>query len=380
MDKITIDQALIACHDVTTESAFTNRVMSSITHRASVKKPIFIKIKHMSRFALATLTFCSIVATSGSAYAAYQMWFNPTAKVQNTGQNQYGRDEFLATLSNCGTTASALYEVKTGISLSEEEIAQLLQARCELDFVQKWANKNWRPSTPTLGVNVSFEAFRVTAVDKSTISLHSSQFDTVLDITKDTQFIANNMKTSANSIKTENIVVYVERDTYLPSSGSPTKRELMAIIKLELPIEAYSVNRQSQVNERTSCIGNSNESCINSASIDVYPRNNEDVSSKTVSGDFYRIQGELISNDGASFELKSSSGAIYKVTAPLDIISRFNSDNSTDYGTSIIIGDMISVQYFQNVTDDHKTIQPQQIHSINLLIELTNKTDDFKKY
>lgn len=380
MDKITIDQALIACHNTTTGSAFTKRVMSSIIHQAPVRKPIFIKIKHMSRFALATLTFCSIIATSGAAYAAYQMWLNPTAKVQNTGQNQYGRDEFLATFSNCETAASALYEVKTDISLSEEEIAQLLQARCELDSVQRWANKSWGPSNPTLGINLSFEAFSVTTVDKSTINLHSSQFDTILGITKDTQFIANNMKTSADSISAGNVVIYVERDTYLPSGGSPTKRELMAIVKLELPIEAYSVNRQSQITERTSCIGNSNESCINSASIDVYPRNNEDVSIKTVNESLYRIQGELISNDGASFELKSSSGAIYKVTAPLDIISRFNSDNSADYNTSITIGDIISVQYFQNANDDHKTIQPQQIHSINLLIELTNKTDDFKKY
>lgn len=386
MDKINIEQALIASAKDKTNSVFTKRVMTSISKNKVVephnRKSFFNKIWHLPRYAIIAMAVLLTALASGTAYAAYQLWLAPSAQITSSSQNQYNRKEVVVGFQNCGKTASAKYEVKSGNLLSDTEVAHLLQARCEILTITNWANKQWESNTPTKSVNVSAESFAVTKISDNTIDASSDSFSTTLQFTSSTKFIVNGLETDANAIKPGDNILYVELDSYASASGgSPTKRELMAVIKLELPAIAYSTSRQYMVAERQVCYGNTGESCVLGASIDVYPRDGENNLAPTAPGDPYEIQGEIVSHNGNNFELKASSGAIYSIAAPIDAVTEFNAKYSGNYeGARIELGDKLLVRYSQNENDDHKVVLSEQVQSIVLLIELAEKTDPLKKY
>ncbi len=378
MDKITIEQALIASQSGSAQSNnFTERVMKSIKNKRRLTLLFNIPSK-FAKLAMTLVAICCAALTTGAVYAAYQIWLAPSVEVQPTGQNQV-----LATFTNCNTIASARYEIRSGSSLNSKEISQILQARCEISAIQTWENSQNTNNNQL--VLESDEAYLVTSVSGAKISLQSSDLNKDVIVTNKAQFFVNGISSSADSIQVGDAVFYVERNTYNQSGGSPTKSDLLAIFKMDLPVEAYSVNKQNLVIERTTCLGNPDDSCLaDSASIDVYPRGDEAayMANTPESGDLYEVQGEIVSISAASFTLQGSSGALYQIDTPQNIIDEFNKKDSGNYGHHTIqVGDKLSVFYWQGLDDDHKAIKADQLAKVSLLMQTgDNKTETTTKY
>jgi hypothetical protein len=378
---ITPDQALIASHEAGDgiNSAFVNRVMSAITSPA---RPLagFTKWRHMHRLAFAIIAIAALALVSGTAYAAYQLWLKPQADIQHFGQNQYGRNEALVRFQNCKESAAATYEVKSSSQLTAQQLSQLLQAKCGMETIESWANATAPTSLHTI-TQLYPGAFTVKSIKGDTYELHGSREDRTVTVTKDTAFIVHGMQVGRDAIHVGDTVGYVEKDTYAPGGGWPTERKSIAIVAFELPAGMYEVDLQNQVAQRQDCHGNPGESCVNSGLIDVYPRNGENNAAQTDPGDYFTIQGRIVEHSGATVKLKASSGKIYTITAPLDMLANFNYTYSQNYsGTTIQIGDMLMVDYIQPPSADHKVIQPRQLRSVALMIEMVKKTDGIKKY
>lgn len=381
MAAITIDQALSAAHEPLdgANRQFIARVMDNID---SITPPSgsFARLRHLPRAALVAMLLAALVVVSGTAYAAYQLWLKPHATIQQFGTNQYGREQALVGFQNCKDTASATYEVKSSANLTAEQVRQLLQARCEMDAITSWANSN-QPPTPSTMTTLYPGAFTVSSIHGDTYNLHGTNEDITVNATKDTSFIVHGMQEGKDAIHTGDTVGYVEQDTYPTGGGWPTTRKPIAIVRLEMPANMYEPSLQNQVAKRQDCAGNPGESCVNNASIDVYPRNGESNAAPTVAGTHRQIQGRIVNHKDATVTIKASSGALYIITAPLDFIAKFNTQYSQNYqNTTIQNGDMLTVDYVQPDNANPKTILPDQLQSVSLMIEMVNKTDAIKKY
>lgn len=382
MVKITSDQALIASHEAADgiNTTFVNRVMSTITSPNKSLTP-FAQWRHLHRFAFVLIAVAALAFVSGTAYAAYQLWLKPKVEIQQFGQNQYGRNEALATFQNCKENAGTSYEVKSSSQLNAEELGQLLRARCEMDAITAWAAATSGTDNITSMLMLYPSALTVTSINGNTYELHGTQGDKTVNITEDTTFIVHGLKVARDAIHVGDTVAYVEKNTYAHNGNWPTERRPIAIVALELPAKFYENNLQNQVAKRKSCYGNPSDTCVDSGSIDVYPRNGENNSAPTEPGDHFVIQGRIVEHNDATIKIKGSSGAIYTITTPLDMIADFNNRYSQNYdGTTIQIGDMLMVNYNQPADADHKVIQPGRVQSVVLMIEVVRKTDGIKKY
>lgn len=378
MAKITIDQALLASYEATANTAFITRVMDNLEQPKM--NTIFASLRRAPKFALALAAVVGVLAISGTAYAAYQLWLKPNASVQQFGQNQEGRDEALVAFKNCQDNAQARYEVKSSASLNPQEIEQLLRARCEMDAITRWADASL-PQTSRENSMVYPGAFTIAKIDGTTVSLRGKDSNPTVAITDQTTVVVDGAAVAATALHVGDTVATVERLTYGPEGGSPTSRTLLGLVALQMRAEFYEPSMQNRVAERKTCYGNPAETCVQSGSIDVYPRNGENNSAPVTPGDMFEIQGRIVEHNGNTVRIKASSGAIYTIAAPLDMLAKFNTQNSGDYqGTKIVVGDMLAVRYSQKASDDHKNVQPQQLQSVNLLIEVINKQDPIKKY
>lgn len=380
MAEVTIDQALVASYEGSyANTAFIEKVMSTITPEPK-NNTFFAKLRHTPKYALVIAAITGMLVISGTAYAAYQLWFKPGVTVNQFEQNQYGRNEALVTFQNCQKDANVRYEVKSAANLNAEQVGQLLRARCEMDAINKWG-ASVSPTTTGVPPVAYPGAFTVTKIDGSTVSLHSPTYNTTVNVTDKTVAIVDGVPVTPSNLKVGDTVTYVEYNTYGPEGGHPTSRTLYAIVVLQLPAEFYDNNLQNMVAVRKACLGNTTETCVESGSIDVYPRNGESNIAKVEPGDGYELQGRIVALDSASVSLKASSGTIYTFTAPYDVIARFNTQHSADYGGMAIgVGDMLSILYTKKQGEDPKTVRPNQLRSVSLMIEVVAQQDGYKKY
>lgn len=379
MAEITPDQALLASYKVSdgVNNAFITRVMDNL--ESAPRMNLFAALRHMPKFALVIAAIVGVLVVSGTAYAAYQLWLKPNATVQNFSQNQEGRNEALVAFQNCQGQANSQYEVKSGADLSAEQIEQLMRARCEMDAINKWAY-SLMPIQDGIPPMAYPGAFTITKIEGNSISLKGSMDSPTLTATDKTATVIDGVQTGFGGLNVGDTVTYVEYNTYGPEGGHPTSRTLMGIVKLQMPIEFYDTTMQNMVAVRTACYGNAAESCVQSGSIDVYPRDGENNMARVTPGERFEIQGRIVEHNGKTVRVKASSGAIYTINAPIDMVAKFNTQNSPDYGTTIEVGDMLMVLYTKKSGEDPKVIEPNQLRSVSLLIEMIRKQDPIKKY
>jgi hypothetical protein len=380
MAKITPDQALLASYKVSdgASNVFVARVMKEIKPAAKMNN-FFESLRHVPKFALVIAAAASVIIVSGTAYAAYQLWLKPSASVQHFGQNQEGRNEALVAFRNCQGQANTKYEVKSGADLNAEQIEQLMRARCEMDAINKWAYSLMPTQVETPAMAYP-GAFTITKINGNNVTLKGELDSPTLTANDTTAIIVDGMPTALSNLKVGDTVTYVEYNTYNPGGGHPTSRTLMGIVKLQMPVEFYDNTMQNMVAVRIACYGNTSESCVQSGSIDVYPRDGENNMAKVTAGDHYEVQGRIIAHDGKTVRIKASSGAVYTINAPIDMVTKFNTQNSSDYGVRIETGDMLMVLYTKKSDEDPKTIESNQLRSVSLLIEVIRKQDPLKKY
>lgn len=128
------------------------------------------------------------------------------------------------------------------------------------------------------------------------------------------------------------------------------------------------------------CLNNQPERCILSPSVDLYPspaesmhnpdyKPNDNVAMK-------EIGGVLVGSSGNTITIKSTTGKLYNVTFPVDVISWWSEVRSQYYdGYKLSNGDIIMVMYLEPLTEHSTDIKPSQIFSSRFAIDPQTKTD-----
>lgn len=342
------------------------------------------RLSHLSKPALIALAIAALALISGTAYAIYTFWAQPAAHTQSMQQNQYGRTQAIIDLHDCfQQPGSATFEVKKGSDLTAQDIANTVQAQCETKAIESWGH-SLKPN-----VNHTTEDINITP-GSELADINGAVFTVNFDgagnssetANKDTVFVDKGFKTNKSAFKKGDAVILISDNTYGPQYGSPLTSTLLAVVKLSLPAKYYSAAMQNSLAERTPCAGNIADTCLDGgASIDVWPRGEgSNDSAPAPVANSLRIQGQIVSHSGANFVLKSSSGALYHLTASRDVISEFNALYAPNYqNATITVGDMLDVRYNPPATADKK-VRANQIVSIKLLIDFTSKQNPPTKY
>lgn len=397
------------------DGAFTNRVMTDIARteilssavrrmKVNTKETCFMKLHHLPKFAAVILAIITLLAVSGTAYAMYTLlWQHPKVTTQTPTTNQFGRIQTIASFTDCqDQQTQATFEIKQGSTLEPSEISKVLQARCEMTAIRAWTGESktpdgsFRPPEPGVAIkeeiSSSSVASKISAINNTSVSLIGDEWNSPkesLAITPDTKYIANNAEATANEFHVDDAVIYVQKhtmkyttiktDTGSSSTGEAVKSTLTYLIKVGLPFEYYGPGKQNQLAERTPCLGNEQDSCVQAARIDLFgPLAGRPTPSVTAIRD---IQGIITKHEGTSLTIKSSSGRLFTMTTSSDVIREFNETRSGVYNNvTVDVGDMLSIQYLEDIHSHAIILNPSQINHIALTLTMIQKSDPLKKY
>jgi len=407
----------------TFDQNFTDRVMDSVQPSAIFTKQIrkmninkketfIMKLRHLPKFAIFAFAIAALAITGGTTYAVYKvLWEHPSVTVNEPTTNQFGRTQVIASFENCtNKSAETTFEIKRGSTLDPSEIGKILQARCELDALRDWSGANKSPKGPNPSIQqaegtssgtmtmVSSVASKVVSLDATSLTLTGDEYNTPkepLALSSPTEYIADNHQVDKDQIKPGDTVLYVHNLSYefvtkktdagYNTSSHNTKDIVTHVVKVDLPFEYYGPGKQNQIAEREPCDNNPQDSCVQTAAIDLY----EDYSGgiqgfddpANVTKEYRQIQGIITEHNGATVKIKSSSGRIFTITTPSDIISSFNQTRSAEYnGVTVAPGDLLMVRYIVDKTDDGLILKGSQINSVNVALNMIQKGDPLQKY
>lgn len=413
--KPTVEQLIIASHSGHGKNTrFTEVVMVSIKRTApsgalsTSRSSIWSRLRHLPKFAVIVLALLGLMIASGTAYAIYTLWPKPAVTVTTPEENQFGRSQFSVSLENCAGPNRASYEIKRGSTLQNDEIPKVLQARCERDVIEKWANDagilddNQRGGAPKMYQNgevveydrFSYVASMVSVFDEKTIALTGDEWNSPkepLPIATDAKFYAAGEEVKREDIKVGDAVLFITHDKYQYKlrqdpygsesrlHGELIEKVVTHVIKVELPFEYYGPTKQNQIAERQPCHGNPDDTCIQSGGVDLYENLNLNIRltetmMRTVQLTIEKIEGKVIT-------AKSSSGRIFTLTLPQDIIGHYNQFRSSSYNNvKVGVGDMLSVTYVESEAEHSLVLNESSIQSIHVVIDFIYKNDPLKKY
>lgn len=417
MKKSSIEALLIAARpeNRVSRTEFTDHVMKSIKspeilssqiRRMSVihKETFFMKIKHLPKLAIIAIALGSLLIISTSAYAAYQLlWAKPEVHVIDSKTSVSGREEVLLSTSGCDTTSSSRYELKKGATITADRIGAVTQAHCELQAIETWARQVYGDrAMPDLNdLKSSGKPVRQTIVvtsmathlqTKQGSSLTFAGLDkygwpaSTLRADSNVKYIVDGKEATADAIQEGDPVVYVATGSILMTrsqdgsinTDNKPERTLVAVIKLSMPFEGYDQFAWQSLSERATCYGNPNDDCLaGGASIDLYMGGgNAGISRNSL---MKEIQGTIVGLNGNKTSIRSSSGTVFTVTTPSDVISDYNINKAARYynNQKVVLGSSISVRYVED-KDAHATDVLAAYMSFQ--IELVSKGDPVKGY
>lgn len=416
MKKIPFDTQLItaAPADSASDHDFTDKVMQNInttnkatTHspryKASPRGSFIARLSYMPKFAIFVLAVASLTLFGGTTYALYKiLWTQPTITTQTPTTNQFGRTQVAVSVENCANQKTeTAFEIKSGSTLNPGEISKILQARCELEVIRDWVGENIPHDNagrmPTEGTSqlsttmVYPVASKVESISDTKLVLTGNQdmAAKTLTLSNDTQYIANNSLTMQDAIQPGDSVIYVQdiiteqvtkKDSagHYNATGTPISRTITYVIKADLPFEYYNPSKQNQISQRKECVGNAQDSCIQTQLVDLYSPSAADVKS---AGEAQLIQGLLIGHTGNTIKIKSSSGRIFTLSTSSDVIEEFNNTKSANYNElKVGVGDLLQVNYITSNDEAELTLDNAQIVSIQLALSMINKLDSVQKY
>ena len=417
MKDINFDTLLLAAKPdrFSGDAQFTDTVMQKVqdseilsstvrTMNVNKKETFIMKFKHLPRIAIVAIAVGALVIVSTSAYAAYQLfWAKPEVHILESKTSVSGRDEVILSTSGCDTASSTRYELKKGATIGADRISDVIQAHCELQAIENWANRSYgdkaMPDLDSLIID-SKPVKQTIVVASIATHLQAKQgnsftfagIDTygwpksTLKADNHVKYIVDGKNSIADKIKEGDPVVYVatgnitmtrSQDGGIDADNHPS-RTLVAVIKLSMPFENYDQLARQSLSKRETCYGNPNDDCVaNGASIDLYTGGgNAGISGNMI---MREIQGKVVGLNGNKTSIRSSSGTVFTVTTPTDVISDYNTNKAGRYydNQKVVIGSNISVKYV-----DDKDAQTTEISAAYMLfqIELVSKQDPTKAY
>ena len=417
MKDLNFDALLLAAKPdgYSSDTKFTDMVMQKVQHSeilssairkmdVNKKETLIMKFKHLPRIAIVAIALGALVIVSTGAYAAYQLlWAKPEVHVIESKTSVSGRDEVLLATSGCDTASSKRYELKKGATIEADRISAVVQAQCELQAIGDWAQQSYgdQEMTDLNSLETDSKPVRQTTVVTSMAThLQTKQGKSftfaaldkygwpqaTLKANNDVKYIVDGKNSLADEIREGDPVVYVATGTLsmtrnqngsIDTDNNPD-RTLVAVIKLSMPFEDYDQFAWQSLSERETCYGNPNDDCIaGGASIDLYMGGgNAGISGSTI---MKEIQGNVVGFNGKKTSIRSSSGTVFTVTTPTDVVSDYNTNKASRYynNQKVILGSSISVQYVEN-KDAHAT--DISAAYMRFQIELVSKGDPVKAY
>jgi hypothetical protein len=426
MNVLNFDALLLAAKPTSysANSKFTDTVMQKVKHseissssirKMSVnKKETFImKLKHLPKFAVIAIAVGGLLILSATTYAAYKLlWDRPSVTVQEPTTNQFGRTQVIASFENCANqSAATTFEVKAGSTLDPSEIGKILQARCELEALREWSGTNKAPKGPNPAMQqtegtytqtmrmTSPVASKVVSINPTSLALTGDQYNTPKDpltLTDKTQYIVDNHESTIDQIRPGDNVLYVYDITndfvtkktatgYSTSSTSAKDMAVTHLVKVDLPFEYYGPSKQNQIAEREACMGNPQDSCVQTAAVDLYENYPTTVTLPNSNGeppfDSREIQGIIIDHSGTTVKIQSSSGRTFTITTPSDIITNFNLYRSAEYNNiTVQKGDLLMVRYAVDKSSTSLELSSSEIRSVYVALNMIQKGDPIQKY
>lgn len=387
-------------------------ILSSSVRRTNVtqKETFMTKLRRLPAFAIIAILLGIVVLLSGSAYAAYQLlWQKPEVHVSTPTKSVSGRDEVAISLKQCGDdTLASRYELKKSATITADQVAGVVEARCELDAIGTWAKNEFgagdrsrmSPTNNTEPYDSAYVDISMATHIKSRDALSITfvgltkynQPDKTLALTNNVRYFAGGMEVKASDITENDSVVYISnyRERMTPQSGCNEMHcsisgallgeDLLAVVKLSYPFENYDQFAWQSLTERTECVGNPNDSCLTGyiGGVDLYYGSASVVLGKT---EMKEIQGVITQLDGKTTVIKSSSGSLFTVTTPSDVISNYNTTRAGQYNNQTIkAGSTLRVSYVESPDQHTKTITSDALMYVQLQMEAVGKSDPQAAY
>jgi cytoskeletal protein RodZ len=402
---------------------FTDRVMAGIKTPTSLtvqfgsskrnkKNSLKKRLTRLPRFAVILIAIGVLLALSGTTYALYKtLWLQSAVHVTKETKSTVGRTQVVLSLSQCNSDGDVAshYELKSNATITADEVPHVVQAHCELDAIQNWATMTFpneglagRMATSTTAHNVTqvttSMATHITLSSNSSITFAGltkyNQSDTTFAVGPNVQYIADGQNVKSSTISPLDPVVYVTSDVMrdTPSagctpqscsmSGTQVSSTLVAVVKLNLSFQYYDQFAWQSLTEIDACMGNPSNNCLTgyAGSIDLFePASNPNPPSD---GTTKEIQGVITAINGATVIIQSSSGSLYTITAPSDVISAYNTNKAKQYYNSqfVTVGKSLDVIYIESADKHAQTISPSQIEGISFMLELVSKGSPVTAY
>ncbi len=402
-------------------NSFVKDVMQKITQQPTLRRGFVDWFLHLHKPAIALTAFVAVLLLGGAVYAAVH--FAP-ALIQLLGKetNSRGATEYsVAGFADCAanhTPALQRIEIKKGASLNDDEARKILQAKCEMLWLQDFPGKEW----PTYGTNPEWkdgDTIYYTRIDmlgnykdgndtyanvdtgNNPIKFTAPQGEKIRAFAAGEEIALSDIK-PGDTVFTISRVAETYRDMNKYMSGAkdqnvhveiphsePKVVGLVALFKMSLPYEYY-MEKQHYVTEIPECFGNAGELCPSTASVDVYPRVGGEGAQnphlrKYLENDVSRqISGTVTELNDDTLTLKSRSGKLYTVTVGDAGFKDYNQNYTKAYGemdVTLRVGSTVQVMYVQPKDDDATKIRKDQVLRVILqLDEINPKKDDTKQY
>ena len=381
-----------------------SEILSSAVRKTNVnKKETFMtKIKRLPAFALIAIVLSMALFLSGSAYAAYQLlWPKPEVQVSAPEKSISGRDEVALSIEQCGdSTLATHYELKKNATITSSQIAGVVQARCELDTIGTWAQNTFphderfaqqnKAAHDSTMLNTSM-ATHIKSKDDSSITFTGltkyNQADKTLAATASTRYIADGRDVKADQITENDPVVFITTEVYRVGDSTHCGQScsirseyvsstLQAVVKLSLPFENYDQFAWQSLTEKQVCQGNPNDTCLTGfvGGIDLYLGTAQMKPNESM---MKEIQGVITDINGKSVTIRSSSGNLFTLTTPTDVVTSYNTNKAAQYynNQTVKVGSRLIVSYIEKENEHSKNLTSSSLSSIQFQIEIVGKSD-----
>lgn len=375
-------------------------IMTSFVRKTSgtKKETLFMKLRHLPKFAIVILAICALFVAAGTTYAVVETVKKLNAvTIDSSGKNEFGREQLQVSFDSCeeerkrGTT----YELKQDSGLSAEDGAKVLQARCEIDVIAAWVEhdeqsmqllNNGPYSIPGRVMSFFPESVRkIEVISEASIKFERDE----APFPASGRVVVDNQMVGRDVLKPGDSVFYFNPSFRAGRGVTPATAPAdgVAVFKLALEKRYYGLDLQSYVKTRSACQGNPSLTCLKASNI------NHVILMVTRGGSLppepagmveRDLQGRVVSYTDTSIVLDAGGGKLYTVHTPRNVIQKYNT--STVYGLAaydniysktdpeelkIRAGDILGIGYIEQ-TDVYSTDIPwERLGGVELMVERT---------
>lgn len=375
------------------DTAFTDRVMASLPSRKTLsrhvhrthKRSLLSRLRHLPKFAVILLAIALLLTISGATYAIVETIKQMNVTVNQSGINNFGREEFTVSFDSCAEEkkAGTTYELKKDSGLSAAEGAKVIQARCDLDLIESWLQKDQAASGQAkygqLHAVASTQGIvgTLTGPASTSITLHAAaaftgeEHEQTFTLPEGARVVDATKVVDRSTLKPGDTLLYFSPHARMREQSQDAP-DTIVVFKLNLAPKYYGLDLRSYVRARGACTNNPARTCLLGNSINsvtlIVSRGGawiKSVNTQTIKN----IQGKVVGWNSNEIKLDVGKGVIYTINTPLNVIDTYNQTT-----LKINVGDSLEVTYQEDKDRSSQTLEWSETLTIALLVE--RRVDD----